>query len=196
MNTIHRQALAALVLTTLAVSGRTTTEDSTQPADTNTTTTPAEIVTSASTYASTYESADLLARLIEEEKVAHDLYLAFEEQYGARVFSNIKRSEVTHQDHVLAVMEATGVEDPRIPEPGQFRDAELQALYDDLLAQGSVNLPAAYQAGVDFEALDIAGLEAELEKAPESDIALTTLIQRLLDGSRNHLAAFQRQVNR
>ena len=172
MNTIRRQALAALVLTTLAVSGRTTTEDSTQPADTNTTTTtPAEIVTSASTYASTYESADLLARLTREEKVAH-------------------------QDHVLAVMEATGVEDPRIPEPGQFRDAELQALYDDLLAQGSVNLPAAYQAGVDFEALDIAGLEAELEKAPESDIALTTLIQRLLDGSRNHLAAFQRQVNR
>lgn len=195
MNTIRRQALAALVLTTLAVSGCTTTEDSAQPADTSTTTTttaPAEIVT----YASTYESADLLARLIEEEKVAHDLYLAFEEQYGARVFSNIKRSEVTHQDHVLAVMEATGVEDPRIPEPGQFRDAELQALYDDLLAQGSVNLPAAYQAGVDFEALDIAGLEAELEKAPESDIALTTLIQRLLDGSRNHLAAFQRQVNR
>lgn len=195
MNTIRRQALAALVLTTLAVSGCTTTEDSAQPADTSTTTTttaPAEIVT----YASTYESADLLARLIEEEKVAHDLYLAFEEQYGARVFSNIKRSEVTHQDHVLAVMEATGVEDPRIPEPGQFRDAELQALYDDLLAQGSVNLPAAYQAGVDFEALDIAGLEAELEKAPESDIGLTTLIQRLLDGSRNHLAAFQRQVNR
>ena len=128
--------------------------------------------------------------------MAHDLYLAFEKQYGARVFSNIKRSEMTHQDHVLAVMEATGVEDPRLPEPGQFRDAELQALYDDLLSQGSVNLPAAYQAGVDFETQDIAGLEAELEKAPESDAALTTLLQMLLDGSRNHLTAFQRQLSR
>lgn len=195
MNTIRRQALAAVVLTTLAVSGCATTEDVAQPADTvtsRTTTAPAEIVT----YASTYESADLLARLIEEEKVAHDLYLAFEEQYGARVFSNIKRSEVTHQDHVLAVMEATGVEDPRLPEPGQFRDAELQDLYDDLLAQGSVNLPAAYQAGVDFETQDIAGLETELEKAPESDTALTTLLQMLFDGSRNHLTAFQRQLSR
>lgn len=195
MNTMRRQALAALVLTTLAVSGCATTEDSAQPADTSTPTTTTAPAQSA-TATRTYESADLLARLVEEEKVAHDLYLAFEEQYGARVFSNIKRSEVTHQEHVLAVMEATGVEDPRLPEPGQFRDADLQALYDDLLAQGSVNLPAAYQAGVDFETLDIAGLEAELEKAPESDVALTTLLHRLIDGSRNHLAAFQRQVNR
>ena len=195
MNTIRRQALATVVLTPSqspaapprrTSPSRRTQSPPRQPPPRQTQPPPTD----------TYVSADLLARLIEEEKVAHDLYLAFEKQYGARVFSNIKRSEMTHQDHVLAVMEATGVEDPRLPEPGQFRDAELQALYDDLRSQGSVNLPAAYQAGVDFETQDIAGLEAELEKAPESDAALTTLLQMLLDGSRNHLTAFQRQLSR
>lgn len=50
--------------------------------------------------------------------------------------------------------------------------------------------------GVDFETLDITGLEAELETAPHSDTALITLLEHLLSGSRNHLAAFQRQVDR
>ncbi len=204
MKTRHRSAFVALTLTaTLALSACAPAEETAAPTETVTaTTTATETITESATPSATtnpdvdYESADLLRRLVEEEKVAHDLYLAFEEQYGARIFTNIKNSEVKHQDFVLAVMETTGVEDPRLPEPGKYVDPELQALYDDLYAQGSVNLPAAYQVGVDFEVLDIAGLEAELAKAPESDTALITLLENLISGSKNHLAAFQRQVDR
>lgn len=187
MNTRRLSALTTLALTAaLGVSACTTPEESAAPVT----------VTESAAPAGEYESADLLRRLIEEEKVAHDLYLAFDEMYGARVFGNITGAEVSHQDQVLAVMEDKGVEDPRLAEPGQFVDPELQTLYDDFLEQGSANLPAAYQVGVDFEVMDIAGLEEELAQAPESDTDLTGLLEYLIKGSKNHLEAFQRQLDR
>lgn len=198
MNTRRLSALTALALTAaLGVSACTTPEESAAPADTTAATATATVtVTESAAPAGEYESADLLRRLIEEEKVAHDLYLAFDEMYGARVFGNITGAEVSHQDQVLAVMEDKGVEDPRLAEPGQFVDPELQTLYDDFLEQGSANLPAAYQVGVDFEVMDIAGLEEELAQAPESDTDLTGLLEYLIKGSKNHLEAFQRQLDR
>lgn len=196
MKTRHLATLTALALTAaLGVSACTAQEESAAPA-TVTVTESATVTTDATTPAGDYESADLLRRLIEEEKVAHDLYVAFDEMYGARVFGNIAEAEVSHQDRVLAVMEDKGIDDPRLAEPGQFVDPELQALYDDFLERGSVSLPAAYQAGVDFEVMDIAGLEGELAQAPESDTDLTDLLEYLIKGSKNHLEAFQRQVDR
>lgn len=187
MNTRRLSALTTLALTAaLGVSACTTPEESAAPVT----------VTESAAPAGEYESADLLRRLIEEEKVAHDLYLAFDEMYGARVFRNITGAEVSHQDQVLAVMEDKGVEDPRLAEPGQFVDPELQTLYDDFLEQGSANLPAAYQVGVEFEVMDIADLEEELAQAPESDTDLTGLLEYLIKGSKNHLEAFQRQLDR
>lgn len=197
MKTRRLTALTAVALTAaLGMGACTAQEESAAPAGTATeTVTVTESATPAET-AGEYESADLLRRLIEEEKVAHDLYLAFDEMYGARVFGNITESEVSHQDRVLAVMEDKGVEDPRLPEPGQFADPGLQELYDDFLERGSADLPAAYQAGVDFEVMDIDGLEEELAQAPESDTDLTELLEYLIKGSKNHLEAFQRQVDR
>ena len=197
MKTRRLTALTAVALTAaLGMGACTAQEESAAPAGTATeTVTVTESATPAET-AGEYESADLLRRLIEEEKVAHDLYLAFDEMYGARVFGNITESEVSHQDRVLAVMEDKGVEDPRLAEPGQFADPGLQELYDDFLARGSADLPAAYQAGVDFEVMDIDGLEEELAQAPESDTDLTELLEYLIKGSKNHLEAFQRQVDR
>ena len=178
---------AALVLVpalTLGACAETATE--TENTTTETTTTVAQA-----------EDRDaLLHRLIEEEKVAHDLYTAFDEEYDAQVFSNITSGEVGHQDAVLRVIEAAGLDDPRTGEPGVFTDPELQTLHDDFLARGLASETEAYQVGVDFEKWDIAGLEAELAAAPDDDTELRDLLQFLIDGSKRHLAAFERQLER
>ena len=167
--------------------------------DTSETTTDTSVTTEATEATEAADTDDrdaLLQRLIEEEKVAHDLYTAFDENYGTQVFSNITRGEVGHQDAVLRVLDAAGTDDPRTGVPGEFTDPELQELYDDLLARGLASETAAYQVGVDFETWDITELENDLAATPEDDTELRELLQFLIDGSQRHLAAFERQLDR
>ena len=197
------QLLAALALVpALSMSACAEAEESTGTSTsvtTEATTTSTTTTTASSTDAATAETVSseaLLKRLIEEEKVAHDLYLAFDERYDAQVFSNITRGEVGHQDAVLRLLDAAGIEDPRTGTPGEFADPELQTVYDDFLARGLESVTEAYQVGVDFEKWDIEGLENEISAVPEDDTELRDLLQFLLDGSRRHLSAFERQLNR
>lgn len=185
--------LTALVLVpALALGACTDTPETTTATDTSVTTETTE----APEAADPDDRDALLQRLIEEEKVAHDLYTAFDENYGTQVFSNITRGEVGHQDAVLRVLDAAGTDDPRTRVPGEFTDPELQELYDDLLARGLESETAAYQVGVDFETWDITELENDLAATPEDDTELRELLQFLIDGSQRHLAAFERQLDR
>ena len=74
--------------------------------------------------------------------------------------------------------------------PGVFRDVELQKLYNDLIAQGSVSVAAAMQVGVAIEELDIADLKKMMANPAPADVKLAWDL--LLKGSINHLAAFSR----
>jgi hypothetical protein len=135
---------------------------------------------------------DLLIYLIEEEKLAHDVYTVLGDLWGSNVFTNILSSETSHQDQVLALLAAHGIADPRSSEIGVFNDPELQALYDQLIAQGSVSLADAYAVGITIEEKDIADLNVAMTTT--TDAAVLSTLQTLLSGSENHLAAFSRKV--
>lgn len=55
---------------------------------------------------------DLLLYLIEEEKLAHDVYTVLGETWGGNTFSNILGSETSHQDQVLNLLNSYGLTDP------------------------------------------------------------------------------------
>lgn len=137
-------------------------------------------------------TAEQLAYLIEEEKLAHDIYTAMYELWGARAFGNILNSESNHQDQVLTVMNSLGVADVRETELGVFTDSELQKLYDDLLAKGTKSLTDAYEVGVAIEELDIADLTEMLSTA--TDPAVIAMMENLRRGSENHLRAFNSKL--
>lgn len=126
----------------------------------------------------------------EEEKLAHDVYLALYAKWGAQVFSNIASSEAQHTEAVRQLLVAYGVDDPAAGMPaGSFVNAELQALYNRLVAAGQPSLIDALKVGCLIEEkdiLDLASAEAELEGEP----AIVTVYESLLCGSRNHLRAF------
>jgi hypothetical protein len=71
---------------------------------------------------------------------------------------------------------------------GVFRDASLQSLYNDLIAQGKAGVIEAFGVGVAIETLDIKDIEEMLTDAMPADMKYA--LDRLLAGSRNHLAAF------
>jgi hypothetical protein len=132
-----------------------------------------------------------LLYLIEEEKLAHDVYAVMFEKYGARVFGNILESESTHQERVLTLLKARNIVDPRSNEIGVFTNSDLQTFYDDLIAQGMQNETEAYKVGVKIEETDIADITNQLATTTEQDVIDT--LEDLRRASENHLRAFNRQ---
>lgn len=131
----------------------------------------------------------------EEEKLARDVYAYLFETWNHRIFGNISRSENRHMQGTKVLLDKYGLPDPVADDiPGVFSDPELQTLYHDLTAQGGKSLEAALQMGALIEDLDIYDLKRFLKKADNTDIK--TLYHNLMKGSRNHLRAFVRQLQR
>ena len=133
-----------------------------------------------------------LLYLIEEEKLAHDVYTVMYQKYGARVFGNILKSEETHQGRVLTLLQARNIADPRSEELGVFKNQELQTLYNQLIEQGNKSEVEAYKVGVIIEEKDIADISEQLATATEQDVIST--LEDLRRGSESHLRAFNRQL--
>lgn len=130
----------------------------------------------------------------EEERMARDLYQLFSDTYGVRVFANIATSEQQHFDAVGALLTTYGVADPSAGlAPGTYADPTIQALYDELSAQGLTSVAEAYQVGIAVEQRDIADLEETLGAVDQTDVQL--VLTRLMNASENHLAAFEKAAS-
>jgi len=132
------------------------------------------------------ETASLLF-MREEEKLARDVYNALYEIWGQPTFTNIAASEQAHMDEIKLLLDRYNLADPAL-EPGSFSDPELQALYDQLVAQGSVSLAEALKVGAAIEEIDILDLQERLAKTDNADIQ--QVFNNLMIGSYNHLNAF------
>jgi hypothetical protein len=126
-----------------------------------------------------------------EEKLAHDVYTTLGEQYDARQFPNIARSETNHLQAMRTVLDGMDVADPTLGDAlGAFDDPQLQQMYDDFVAEGSQSLAAAAAVGIAIEEADIVDLTAALEIAPDEHA--TSVLEHQIEASKRHLAAFQR----
>lgn len=123
---------------------------------------------------------EMLRYAIEDEWLAEAEYAALMAEFDVdRPFSNIRRAELTHIDALLPLFETYDVELPVKPD---------QAAIPDTLAE-------TYQIGVDAEIANIAMYEKFLahDNLPADISAVFT---RLMNASKNHLKAFERQVDR
>lgn len=135
------------------------------------------------------EEAASLQFMREEEKLAHDVYVTLYEQWGLPVFNNIAASEQTHTETIAYLLDRYGVTDPAAGNAlGVFTDPALQALYDQLVAQGDASAADALQVGAAIEEIDILDLQERLAETDQVDIELA--YQNLMAGSENHLRAF------
>jgi len=143
----------------------------------------------------TQAEKDGLILMREEEKLARDVYLTLYEKWEQRIFSNIASSEQTHTDTVKYLIDRYDLEDPvKDDTVGVFTDPKMQKLYDDLVAQGNQSVGDAFIVGATIEDLDIKDLQDLLEETESEDILVA--YENLLRGSRNHMRAFNRQLER
>ena len=137
---------------------------------------------------------DGLILMREEEKLAHDVYVTLFDLWGLPVFENIAASETTHTEAVRDLLVAYGIDDPVTDDTiGVFTDPALDALYDDLVEQGSASLADALTVGLIIEDLDIFDLQNLLDETDNPDIE--RVYTSLLMGSENHMRAFMRQLD-
>lgn len=139
-------------------------------------------------------SPDDLAQLlymIEEEKLAGDVYEALYAQTGMQVFDRIAASEDRHFDALLTQAQTLGLAVDGIlalPE-GQYTSPQLQSLYDDLMLAATASAVAALEVGVAIETTDMVDLQAA--SANLDGTALGDVYANLLMGSAQHLSAFE-----
>jgi hypothetical protein len=127
--------------------------------------------------------------MLEEEKLARDVYLTLQEKWGMNILGNIARSEETHMGAVKTLIDRYNLIDPVAGNAiGEFTDRDLQSLYDELVEKGSQSLQAALEVGAAIEEIDIIDLEQYMAQTDEQDIQ--RVYENLLQGSKNHLRSF------
>jgi hypothetical protein len=135
-------------------------------------------------------NADETAALLymrEEEKLARDVYNALYTTWGQPTFQNIAASEQKHMDEIKLLLDRYNLTDPALA-PGQFTDPNLQALYTQLTAQGSLSLADALKVGAAIEEIDIRDLQTRIALNDNAD--LQQVFNNLMSGSYSHLQAF------
>ena len=155
---------------------------------------PSEAITTTNTTLplSPEEEATLLAMRV-EEKLARDVYATLYDLWNMPIFLNISQSESRHTASIAKLLSAYNITDPvDDSQIGVFEDPEIQKLYTDLIAQGSVSLADAYVVGATIEEMDIIDLEEALAETDKAD--LERVYSNLKNGSIHHLSAFSRAI--
>ena len=132
---------------------------------------------------------EALLYMIEEEKLAHDVYVTLYGEWNLTVFNSISQSEQTHYNALLDLLNKYNIDNPvEGMGAGEFSNAALQRLYTSLVATGTQSETDALNVGATIEDLDISDIIRYLDDIDNQDITL--VLNNLQKGSENHLRAF------
>jgi hypothetical protein len=125
----------------------------------------------------------------EEEKLAHDVYVALAKSSGLQIFSNISYAE---SQHMRAIEQLVSRYASNVPlanlAPGTFSNPQIQQLYTELVAAGTASPTAALAVGAKIEEMDIRDLQRLLSQNLPQQVA--RVLENLQRASGNHLRAF------
>ncbi|MCF8274633.1 MAG: DUF2202 domain-containing protein [Flavobacteriaceae bacterium] len=130
---------------------------------------------------------DALLFMLEEEKLARDTYEFLDGQWGINQFANIKKSEQSHMNAIINLLELSNTPYTILPY-GEFEDEALQNYYNQFVESGQISLSNALQIGATIEDLDIVDLEEYIDNT--TNTSLISVFESLKCGSGNHLRSF------
>lgn len=125
--------------------------------------------------------------MLEEEKLARDTYEFLDGQWGINQFANIKKSEQSHMNAIINLLELSNTPYTILPY-GEFEDEALQNYYNQFVESGQISLSNALQIGATIEDLDIVDLEEYIDNT--TNTSLISVFESLKCGSGNHLRSF------
>ena len=132
--------------------------------------------------------------MLEEEKLAFDVYNVLNEKWNLRVFENINQSEERHMNAMKGLLQYNDIAFTLNKERGVFKNPELQKLYDELISKGQKSKLDALEAGKLIEEKDIKDLQLAI-KSTYDEYSINAYTN-LLNASYNHLSAFNRNISK
>ncbi len=136
-----------------------------------------------------------LLYMVEEEKLARDVYAYLFDLWGMQVFSNISESEQTHMDAVLSLVNKYNLESPIASDSmGVFSNEDIKNLYEQLIETGAKSEIDALKVGAAIEEIDIMDLSEYMEISTSQDVL--NVYENLRSGSENHLRAFVSELEK
>lgn len=132
-----------------------------------------------------------LLYMLEEEKLALDVYTQLNNIYNQNPFGNIINSEQSHITAVANILSNNGSTFSILP-TGVFNNTTLQNLYNQLVAQGQISWVEALKVGMTIEDVDIFDLE-ELKNQTQNPTIIATY-DWLICGSKNHMRSFKNKL--
>lgn len=136
---------------------------------------------------------EMLHYMMEEEKLAYDVYVTLFDIHGITIFNTISKSEQSHIDAVNKLLVKYKITNTASNTVGVYNIEHIQELYDALIAKGSLSVVEALEVGATIEDVDIYDLENYLEDTENDDIE--SVFEFLNCGSRNHLRGFMGQLD-
>lgn len=132
----------------------------------------------------------------EEEKMARDVYNVLYSKWSNMSFlSNIAGSEQKHMDAMKTLIDKFGITDPvGNNADGVFTNADLQKMYNDLVAKGSMSELDAIIVGLMIEDVDIYDLQKALLQIQNAEVK--TAFENLTKASKNHMREFYAQLQK
>ncbi|MCD6116767.1 DUF2202 domain-containing protein [bacterium] len=132
----------------------------------------------------------------EEEKLARDVYKSLYDVWEQNIFNNISNSEQRHTDAIKTLLDLYNIDDPMETDIfGEFKNVDLQELFNTLTEQGKSSLSEALSIGALIEEIDIIDIQNELDNNVTSD-DVRVVYESLISGSYNHLRAFVNSLSR
>ncbi|MDE1206427.1 ferritin-like domain-containing protein [Tenacibaculum larymnensis] len=132
--------------------------------------------------------------MLEEEKLAFDVYNFLNEKWNLRVFENISQSEERHMNAMKGLLQYNNIAFILNKERGVFKNSELQKLYDELVNKGQKSKLDALEVGKLIEEKDIEDLQLAIKNT--NDEYSINVYTNLLNASFNHLNAFNRNISK
>ncbi len=154
----------------------------------------------------------------EEEKLARDVYITLGSQFpDLKIFGNIDDSEQRHTCAVCDLLEKYDIEDPSTNDnvgvfTGEVFGGYFTAKYAELVERGSLDTLAALYVGAYIEELDVVDInycpeevirvidsivnDSDCGKIYTDNQDVRRVYESLLEGSKNHLRAFVRNIER
>ncbi len=133
-----------------------------------------------------------LQMMREEEKVAHDLYVTFEENWKQGTFTSIAISEQYHTDAVKSVLLKYKLSDPAQNQVGKFTSKKMQDLFNDRSEKAKGSYLDSLFVAAEFEELDVVDLRELAAESKNKDVI--TLYKNLEAGSRNHMRYYAKLI--
>ena len=138
-----------------------------------------------------------LLLMIEEEKLARDVYITLGEKYDVNVFKHISDAENRHLEAIACLFGKYNLENPVEGKAlGEFSNRKFRELYESLVIRGKTDLTEALKVGATIEDLDIYDLNELLDNSNIDNQDLKSVFKELVRGSRNHMRAFTKNLDK